>query len=73
MLATINERGRTEGGITARVAATAGAIEAAWRDGVCAVVPAVENGHAIGDDLGLLGGSASWVRSISRWSITATI
>ncbi len=54
MLATINERGRTEGGITARVAATAAAIESAWRDGVCVVIPAVENGHAIGDDLGLL-------------------
>ncbi len=54
MLATINARGRTEGGITARVAASADAIEAAWRDGACVVVPAVENGHAVGDDLGVL-------------------
>jgi membrane dipeptidase len=54
MLATINARGRTEAGITARVAATADAIEAGHRDGACVVVPAVENGHAIGEDLGLL-------------------
>lgn len=54
MLAAINERGRTENGMTARIAANAAAIEDAWRDGASVVVPAVENGYAIGDDLGLL-------------------
>lgn len=38
----------------ATVADTAAAIEAAKRDGVLAVIPAVENGYAIGEDLGLL-------------------
>ena len=47
MLAAI----RTMGGASARVASSAGAIEAAWRDGVPAVVPCVENGHAIGGDV----------------------
>ena len=45
---------RTQGGITARLAVSADAIEAAKRDGVLAVVPAVENGFAIGNDLGRL-------------------
>jgi membrane dipeptidase len=54
MLAVINAMGHTEHGITARVAATADAIEAAKKDGVLAVVPAVENGFAIGHDLGRL-------------------
>ena len=54
MLDEINRMGRTENGLTARVADTADAIEAAHRDGVLAVVPAVENGHAMGEDLGLL-------------------
>ena len=39
----------------ARVCDTAEAIEAAKRDGVLAIVPAVENGYAMGEDLGLLG------------------
>ena len=55
MLGEINRMGRTVGGLTARVADTADAIEAAHRDGVIAVVPAVENGYAIGEDLAVLG------------------
>ena len=54
MLDAINGMGRTEGGITARVTDTADAIEQARRDGVIAIVPAVENGHAMGDDLAML-------------------
>jgi membrane dipeptidase len=54
MLETIRARGRTANGITARITPTAAEIETAHRDGVCAVIPAVENGHAIGEDLGLL-------------------
>ncbi|MEI6137124.1 MAG: membrane dipeptidase, partial [Chloroflexota bacterium] len=38
----------------ARVAASADAIEAAKRDGVLAIVPCVENGFAVGTDLGRL-------------------
>ena len=44
MLHAINAMGR--GG--ARVCSSAGAIEAAHRDGVTAIIPAVENGHACG-------------------------
>jgi membrane dipeptidase len=51
MLDHINAMGRTENDITARVASSAGAIEAAKRDGVLAIVPCVENGFAIGTDL----------------------
>lgn len=54
MLDTINGMGRTESGITARVTSTVEQIEAAYRDGVLAVVPAVENGFAIGQDLARL-------------------
>jgi len=43
-----------EAGIVARLAVSADQIEAAKRDGVLAVVPAVENGFAIGNDLGRL-------------------
>ena len=46
--------GRTVGDVAARVAVTADEIVAARRDGVLAVIPCVENGHAIGEDLGLL-------------------
>ena len=35
----------------ARVCASSGAIEAAWRDRAPAIVPCVENGHPIGGDL----------------------
>jgi membrane dipeptidase len=51
MLDHINQMGRTEAGITARVARTASQIEAARHDGVLAVVPCVENGFAVGADL----------------------
>ena len=51
MLDHINAMGRTEAGITARVTPTANDIEAAKRDGVCAIVPCVENGFAVGADL----------------------
>lgn len=54
MLDAIVAMGRTEGDVQARVTETADAIEQARRDGVIAVIPSVENGHAIGDDLGLL-------------------
>lgn len=55
MLDTINAMGRDSNGLSVRVAATADAIEAAHRDGRLVVVPAVENGYATGEDLGLLG------------------
>ncbi len=42
------------GGDTSRVCTTADEIEAAKRDGVAAVVPCVENGYAMAEDLGLL-------------------
>ena len=54
MLATINGMGRMAGGITARVATTAAEVRAARDEGALAVIPAVENGHAMGEDLGLL-------------------
>jgi membrane dipeptidase len=54
MLAAIRAMGRTENGIAARVAETADAIEAARRDGVLAIVPAVENGFAVGHDIARL-------------------
>lgn len=54
MLLAIRAMGRTEAGLEVRLATSADAIEAAKRDGVLAVVPAVENGFAIGTDLGRL-------------------
>ncbi len=54
MLETIRGMGRTAGGITARVTTTAAEIQAAHREGATAVIPCVENGHAIGEDLSLL-------------------
>ncbi len=54
MLGAIRAMGRTANGITARLATTADEIEAARRDGVLAIVPAVENGFATGDDLSRL-------------------
>jgi membrane dipeptidase len=42
------------GGASARVCGTADAIEQAHRDGVTAVVPAVENGHACGGEVAAL-------------------
>ena len=54
MLHAIRAMGRSENGIVARVAVTAAEIEAAKRDGVLAIVPAVENGFAMGRDLSRL-------------------
>ena len=54
MLDAINAMGRTENGLTARVVTTADQVEAGHRDGVIGVLPCVENGHAMGEDLGLL-------------------
>ena len=41
-------------GAEARVCTTADAIEAAKREGLPAIIPCVENGYAMGEDLGLL-------------------
>ncbi len=54
MLDAIVAMGRTEGDIQARVTDTADAIEQARRDGVIAIIPSVENGHAMGEDIGML-------------------
>ncbi|MEJ0016881.1 MAG: dipeptidase [Acetobacteraceae bacterium] len=54
MLQAIRSMGRTERGIVARVAVTADEIAAAKRDGALAVIPAVENGFAMGTDLARL-------------------
>ena len=54
MLHAIRGMGRSENGIAARVAVTADEIVAAKRDGVLAIVPAVENGFAMGADLSRL-------------------
>ncbi len=52
MLDAIVGMGRDATGV--RVCASADAIEGAHRDDAVAIVPAVENGHAIGEDLELL-------------------
>jgi membrane dipeptidase len=54
MLQTIRAMGRTEHGIVARLTTTVAEIEAAKRDGVLAIIPAVENGFAMGTDLSRL-------------------
>jgi len=54
MLDAIAAMARSERGITAVLAASAEAIEGARRDQVIAIVPAVENGFAIGADLSRL-------------------
>jgi len=54
MLDAINGLARDAGDIRVRIATTADAVEAAHRDGAIAIVPAVENGHAMGGDLGML-------------------
>ena len=56
MLHTIRAMGVTRNGIAARVATTADEIAAAKRDGVVAIVPALENGFSVGTDLGRLAG-----------------
>jgi membrane dipeptidase len=50
MLRAINAMGRSERGITAHVTPTVAEIEAACAAGVLAIIPAVENGFAIGTD-----------------------
>jgi membrane dipeptidase len=54
MLVSIRAMGRNENGIAARVAVTADEIATAKRDGVLAIVPAVENGFAMGSNLSRL-------------------
>lgn len=54
MLHAIRSMGRSENGVVARVAVTADEIAAAKRDGVVAIVPAVENGFAMGRELSRL-------------------
>jgi membrane dipeptidase len=50
MLKAIRDMGATNQG--ARLAVTADEIEAAHRDGMSVIVPCVENGHALGGDIG---------------------
>jgi membrane dipeptidase len=54
MLDSIRGMGRSEAGISAQICSTADAVEAAKAEGDIAVVPAVENGAAIGADLAML-------------------
>ena len=68
MLETINAMAESRNGITAKLCPTAGAIEAAVDQGALAIVPAVENGHAIGNDLRTL----SRFRDLGAIYITVT-
>ena len=54
MLDTIAAMGRSANGMRACTATTVAEIEAAHRNGATAIIPVVENGHAIGEDLGTL-------------------
>nr|WP_321985467.1 dipeptidase [uncultured Lichenicoccus sp.] len=54
MLDAIALMGRSRAGIETRLCTTGDGIEAAFAAGAIAIVPAVENGHAIGEDLGML-------------------
>jgi membrane dipeptidase len=54
MLDTIRAMGTSRHGITARLCTTAAEIEHAKQEQALAIVPAVENGHAIGDELSRL-------------------
>ncbi len=54
MLDAINRMQGTQNGVTARVCSTVADMLAAQAAGVLAVVPAVENGYAMGDDPALL-------------------
>ncbi len=54
MLTAIRAMARSERGITAVLATTAAEVEAARRDGILAVIPAVENGFSVGADLSRL-------------------
>ncbi len=54
MLDRIREMGTERNGIRARLCTTADEIEQAKRDGATAIVPAVENAYAFGEDLSLV-------------------
>ena len=54
MLNTIRATAQSRGGDDVRLCTTADEIEAAHQAGALAIIPAVENGAAIGEDLGLL-------------------
>jgi membrane dipeptidase len=54
MLDAIAGMGREAAGLRARLTTTVADIHAARQDGAIAIVPVVENGHAIGEDLGVL-------------------
>ncbi len=54
MLDRIREMGTERNGIRARICATADEIEQARREDVIAVVPAVENAYALGEDLSVV-------------------
>ncbi len=54
MLEAIRAMGRSEAGLVARLCVTADEIEAAGRDRVLGIVPAVENGFGIGREIGRL-------------------
>ena len=54
MLDAIGGMAGVRDGIAARLCVTADEIERAHADGAIAIVPAVENGHAMGEDPGLL-------------------
>jgi membrane dipeptidase len=54
MLHAIRAMGGSQNGITARLTATVAEIVAAKRDGVLAIIPAMENGFSIGTDLSRL-------------------
>lgn len=54
MLGAIRAMEDSRDGITARVASTVAEIRAAADEGAIAVVPCVENGYAVGEDLSLL-------------------
>jgi membrane dipeptidase len=51
MLHTIRATAQTRAGITTRLCTTADAVEQAHQAGALSIIPAVENGAAIGDDL----------------------
>jgi membrane dipeptidase len=54
MLQAIGGMAREASGLRARLTTTAADIEAAKRDGAVAIIPVVENGHAIGEDISIL-------------------
>jgi membrane dipeptidase len=54
MLQAIRAMGRTQEGIGVRITVTAAEVEAAWQAEEIAVIPVIENGHALGGDPGNL-------------------